>query len=81
MGVLIVEEAAGLLANPQSYVDEARLNEALAWLREYAPVVWVDHAPYRPFWAVTKHADIFAIERDSELWLNEPHSIMAPAES
>jgi cytochrome P450 len=77
---LIVEEAAGLLANPRSYVDEARLNAGLALLREQAPVVWVDHTPYRPFWAVTKHADIFAIERDNDLWINGPHAIMAPAE-
>jgi cytochrome P450 len=80
MSASVVEEAAGLLANPQSYVDEDGLNAGLALLREQAPVVWVDHAPYRPFWAVTKHADILAIERDNDLWISGPRAIMFTAE-
>jgi hypothetical protein len=35
-------------------------------------VSWVDVPNYRPFWAVTKHADIMAIERANTLFTNSP---------
>ncbi len=38
------------------------------------------HPPYRPFWAITKHADIMAIERDNELFLNGPRPVLMQAE-
>ena len=37
------------------------------------------HPPYRPFWAITKHADIMAIERDNELFISEPRPLLATA--
>ena len=43
------------------------------------PVAWVDHPPYRPFWAITKHADIMAIERDNNLFISEPRPLLATA--
>jgi cytochrome P450 len=56
----------------------------LAWLRANEPVAWVDgilqgRPTYRPFWAVTKHADIMAIERDNDLWISAPRPLLAPA--
>ena len=33
-------------------------------------MAWVDNPPYRPFWAITKHADIMAIERANDLFLS-----------
>ena len=39
----------------------------------------MDNPPYRPFWAITKHADIMAIERDNELWISGPRPLLAPA--
>ena len=54
-----------MLADPMAYTDEPRLHAALAHLRTHAPVSWVDVPNYRPFWAITKHADIMDIERDN----------------
>ena len=54
---------------------------ALTHLRANVPVAWVDHPPYRPFWAITKHADIMAIERDNNLFISEPRPLLGTAEA
>ena len=41
----------------------------------------MDNPPYRPFWAITKHADIMAIERANNLFLSEPRPLLATAEA
>ncbi|HEU4360015.1 MAG TPA: cytochrome P450, partial [Mycobacterium sp.] len=77
----IVDEAARVFTDPTAYTDEPRLHAALMHLREHAPVSLVDYEPYRPFWAITKHADIMDIERDNLLWINEPRPVLAKAEA
>jgi cytochrome P450 len=72
-------DAAKVLADPTAYADEARLHAALTHLRANEPVAWVDNPPYRPFWAITKHADIMAIERANDLFLSAPRSLLATA--
>ncbi len=42
---------------------------------------WVDYPPYRPFWAITKHADIIEIERANDLFINEPRPLLGTAEA
>jgi cytochrome P450 len=81
MSVPIVDEAAEVFADPTAYTDEPRLHAALTHLRAHAPVSLVDCPPYRPFWAVTKHADIMDIERDNLLWINEPRPVLVTAEA
>ncbi len=75
-----MDEAAKVLADPKAYADDKRLHEALSHLRANAPVTWVDNPPYRPFWAITKHEDIMAIERANDLFLSEPRPLLAAAE-
>ncbi|CAA0117233.1 Cytochrome P450-terp [Mycolicibacterium vanbaalenii] len=74
------DHAANVLADPTAYADDARLHAALTHLRANEPVVWVDNPPYRPFWAVTRHADIMAIERDNNLFVSGPRPLLMPAE-
>src|SRR5271166_163759 len=81
MSTPTVDSAANVLADPTAYADEPRLHAALGHLRAHAPVAWVDKAPYRPFWAITKHADIMEIERANTLWINEPRPLLATAAS
>ena len=80
MSIRIMDPAAKVLADPKAYSDEKRLLEALAHLRAHAPVSWVDVPPYAPFWAITKHADIMDIERDNELFTNDPRPFLEIAE-
>ncbi|BAX93420.1 cytochrome P450 [Mycobacterium shigaense] len=76
MSARIIDEAAQVLADPQAYTDEKRLHDALAHLRAHAPVSWVDVAGYKPFWAVTKHADVMDIERQNDLFTNDPRPLL-----
>ncbi|CAN5836141.1 cytochrome P450 [soil metagenome] len=81
MSTRIMDDAARVLADPLAYTDETRLNEALAHLRAHAPVSWVDLEGYRPFWAITKHADIMDIERQNDLFANDPRPLLMVAEA
>jgi cytochrome P450 len=79
MSTPTVDDAAKVLADPSAYADDDRLHAALTHLRATNPVAWVDNRPYRPFWAITKHADIMAIERDNELFISEPRPLLSTA--
>jgi len=76
MTSLIRDDAAKVLTDPKAYADEDRLHAALTHLRKNAPVSYVDVEGYYPFWAITKHADVMDIERDNELWINEPRPLL-----
>lgn len=77
---LTVDDAGLALADPKSYADDRRLHEALALLRRESPVHRVEAPGYNPFWAVTKHADVLAVEREHALFLNAPRPVLATAE-
>ena len=81
MSTRIMDEAAKVFADPVSYTDEAKLHAALAHLRANAPVSWVEVPDYRPFWAITKHADVMAIERANTIFTNSPRPVLMTAES
>ena len=81
MSTRIMDEAARVLASPQAYTDEKALHEALTHCRKHAPVSWVDVEGYRPFWAITKHADIMEIERQNDLFTNFPRPLLAIADA
>jgi cytochrome P450 len=79
MSTPTMDDAAKVLADPSAYADDERLHTALTHLRASKPVAWVDNPPYRPFWAITKHADIMAIERANDLFISEPRPLLATA--
>ncbi|MDO3636597.1 cytochrome P450 [Mycolicibacterium arseniciresistens] len=81
MSTPIMDEAARVFADPKSYTDESTLHAALAHLRANAPVSWVDVPGYRPFWAITKHADVMAVERANTVFTNAPRPVLMTAES
>jgi len=63
---LTVTEAGLSLADPAAYTDEDRLHQALTLLRRQAPVHRVEADGYDPFWAVTRHEDCVAVNRDAQ---------------
>ncbi|WP_025349535.1 cytochrome P450 [Nocardia nova] len=81
MSIPIVDAAAKVLATPRSYTDEVALHAALAELRAKAPVARVEVPDYKPFWAITKHADILAVERANQLFTNWPRPVLMTAAS
>jgi cytochrome P450 len=74
-------DEGNVLADPTAYADEQRLHAALAHLRAHEPVAWVDNPPYRPFWAITRHADIMDIERENNLFVSGPRPLLMPADA
>src|ERR1700743_3414997 len=80
MSTPTIDESAKVLADPQAYADEPKLHAALTHLRANAPVSRVEVPNYRPFWAVTKHADVMDIERDNTLFTNWPRPVLTTAE-
>lgn len=80
MSAPTMDEAARVLADPQAYTDERRLHTALTHLRATAPVSWVEVPNFRPFWAITKYADVMDIERANTLFTNWPRPVLATIE-
>ncbi len=68
------------ITSPEAYTDIPTLLGAYSWLRSNQPISWVDRLPYRPFWAVTRHADIIEIEKQNDLFINEPRLTLLPRE-
>ena len=80
MSTPTMDDAGKVLADPLAYTDEPKLHAALAHLRANAPVSRVEVPGYRPFWAITKYADIMDIERDNALFTNWPRPVLTTAE-
>jgi cytochrome P450 len=62
------------VVSPDIYANEARFHGMLAQLRKEAPVRWTAPTHYRPFWAVTRYADIQEIERASAQFIVGPRN-------
>ncbi|HEY8482607.1 MAG TPA: cytochrome P450 [Spirillospora sp.] len=77
---LTVNEAGLALADPKAYADDRRLHESLALLRRESPVHYVDAPGYNPFWAITRHEDVLEVERNHQVFLNEPRPLLTTAE-
>jgi hypothetical protein len=58
------------IVHPDLYADEDAIHALYAMLRRDDPVRWITPTGYRPFWAITKHADILEIERQNALFIN-----------
>jgi cytochrome P450 len=81
MSAPTIDDAAKVFADPKAYADEPKLHAALKHLRANAPVSWVEVPDYRPFWAITKHDDVMAIERANTLFTNSPRPVLMTAEA
>ncbi|MDH6244006.1 cytochrome P450 [Mycobacterium sp. OTB74] len=73
-------DGPGILADPTAYTDPRRLKTALARLRATTPVALVEAPDYRPFWAITKHADVLEVERANDVFINGPRPVLMRAE-
>ncbi|MDE3203718.1 MAG: cytochrome P450 [Acidobacteriota bacterium] len=66
------------------FVDPSRLADMDEWhrqvevIRREEPVLEVEVDGFEKFWAVTRHEDVFAIERDSRHWLNTSRVVLGP---
>ncbi|NWK96272.1 cytochrome P450 [Sphingobium lactosutens] len=65
-----------VIVDPKTYGDEHAYHDAFHWLRQNDPVHWSEPADYRPFWAITRHADIMAVELNAANFLNDPRQFL-----
>ena len=60
------------LVTPEHYERNGYPHPEWTWLRRHDPVFWYERPNVDPFWAITKHADIIAIGKQPEIFLNAP---------
>jgi len=67
-----------IFLDPTAYADQERWHAVVAELRAEAPVLRVEEEGFTPFWAVTRHEDVFGVSRDNEHFLNTRNSVLGP---
>ena len=72
-----LHKAALFVISPDGHMDEPGLQTAFTLLRAEAPVYWVDCPGMRPFWLVTRHADVTAVEAKGAPFIATPRSVLS----
>jgi cytochrome P450 len=67
-----------LFYEARRWADMSAWHESVRELRETQGIVHVDDPGFTPFWVLLKHADVFAVSRDSEGWHNTTQSVLGP---
>jgi cytochrome P450 len=68
------------IVNPELYTEPDVLHADYAWLRANDPVHWTEPRGYRPFWAITRHADIVAVSKANDRFINRERTYLSPIE-
>lgn len=63
------------LSNPFLY-RQGRWKSYFERLRNEAPVHYQPHSAFGPFWSVTRHADIVAVDKNHEVFSSEPFIVI-----
>lgn len=69
-------DLAATIVDPLAYGAWRPLLDAFATLRRETPIALAEIPGYRPFWVVTKHADILKISKDNSTFLNNPATVV-----
>jgi cytochrome P450 len=69
-----------ILVNPEATADGS-VHAVYTRLRREAPVHWCAPTGFRPFWAVTTHADITTVSKANARFTNSQRTYLAPAEA
>lgn len=64
-------------ADPATYGSPDTYHQLMARLRKEDPVHWAEPDGIRPFWLLSRHADIVAVERNPEAFINAPRITLA----
>ena len=81
MGFAVLTESPELdsaMVDPAHWGDENWLHAQFAWLRANAPLRRMASEGFEPFWSVTRHQDVMAIEGNKRGFINDPRPILAP---
>ncbi len=72
-----LREAARFVISPDGHADDGRLQAAFKLLRAQAPVLWINTPGIRPFWLLSRHADISAVERKGAPFTAAPRTFLS----
>ena len=67
-----------IFIQPAAYANQETWHATARELRDEAPVLRVEAEGYTPFWAVTRHEDVFRVSRDNDHFLNTRNSVLGP---
>ena len=76
--IVPAESPGAPFLDPMLWGDMHGWHQRVAELRRTQPVLPVEIDGYDPLWVLTRHDDIFEIERDDAHWPNTPFSILTP---
>lgn len=68
------------ILDPAYYERYGYPHASWAFLRQHEPVSWHEPPGMRPFWAITKYADVEAISRDAKRFRIAPRVAVFPEE-
>lgn len=72
------ERVDDAVVNPDVYARPEDMHALFAILRREDPLRYLKPAGFRPFWSVTKHADILDVERRSDVFVNSLRTYLSP---
>ena len=74
-----INDPRGLIfVSPHAYADPEAWHTVAAELRRDEPVLRVEAEGYTPFYALTRHADVFEVSRRSDIFWNTRASVLGP---
>jgi cytochrome P450 len=65
------------IVNPELYASE-EIHDVYTRLRREDPLHWTEPDGFRPFWSVTRQADILEIERQHPIFINSARTYLSP---
>jgi cytochrome P450 len=76
--VIINDDRGEIFVSPIANADPDRWHAVAAELRREAPVLRVEADGFSPFYALTRHADVFEVSRRNDLFVNTRNSVLGP---
>ncbi|MFJ9562814.1 cytochrome P450 [Streptomyces fuscichromogenes] len=68
------------IADPKTYADFDEYHALFSRLRREEPVRWTEPAGYRPFWTVSRYNDVLEVEKQQNLFISAPRTVLRPIE-
>nr|WP_321442292.1 cytochrome P450 [uncultured Hyphomonas sp.] len=65
------------IVHPELYASW-EIHEVYTKLRREDPVHWTQPDGFRPFWSITKHADILEVEKNNKVFINHDRTYLSP---
>ena len=65
------------IVHPDLYASW-EIHDVYTKLRQDDPLHWTEPDGFRPFWSVTKHADILEVEKNNKIFINHDRTYLSP---